>query len=196
MIKKKDIALFDMDGTIVDYQGQMIRDLNLIRGPKEPEILDLDHSDSLPSYLEARRRLIKNQTGWWRNLPWTEHGKLLIDLVRDAGFQIHILTQGPLYSQSAWSEKLLWVQDNEEYIFNEDTEITITRNKSLVYGKVLIDDYPPYIEGWLNHRSRGLVIMPAHKYNQDFKHPNVIRFDGSSTVVKNTAEALEKAKKR
>ena len=26
--------------------------------------------------------------------------------------------------------------------------VTITMDKGLVYGKVLVDDYPPYVERW------------------------------------------------
>ena len=44
----------------------------------------------------------------------------------------------------------------------------------------MVDDYPDYMSSWLNQRSRGLGIMPAHYYNQDFLHPNVIRFDGNN----------------
>jgi len=32
------IALFDMDDTLVDYQGQLIRDLQSIASPSEPPI--------------------------------------------------------------------------------------------------------------------------------------------------------------
>tara|TARA_Y100000310_G_C20512920_1_gene729762 strand:+ start:436 stop:588 length:153 start_codon:yes stop_codon:yes gene_type:complete len=49
--------------------------------------------------------------------------------------------------------------------------MTITEDKGIVYGKVLVDDYPCYIKRWLENRPRGLVIMPAHSYNRDFEHP-------------------------
>jgi hypothetical protein len=29
-----------------------------------------------------------------------------------------------------------------------------------LFDRVLVDDWPPYIEDWLKHRSRGLVMMP------------------------------------
>ena len=76
----------------------------------------------------------------------------------------------------------------------KDIDITITRDKSLVYGKVLVDDYPAYAERWLKHRSRGLVIMPANKDNREYKHPQVIRFDGSNLAQ--VREAMERVKLR
>ena len=57
--------------------------------------------------------------------------------------------------------------------------IHITQDKSVHYGKVLVDDYPGYIEAWLEHRPRGLVIMPAHDHNKDFVHAQVVRYDGT-----------------
>jgi hypothetical protein len=70
-----------------------------------------------------------------------------------------------------WCNKYL-----KEYIKG----VTITNDKGLVYGKVLVDDFPDYIISWLKHRPRGLIIMPAHDFNKDFKHPNVVRYDGTN----------------
>ena len=53
-------------------------------------------------------------------------------------------------------------------------DVTVTHDKGLVYGKVLFDDYPPYIERWLEHRPRGKVLMLETPYNRSFSHPNVL----------------------
>lgn len=52
--------------------------------------------------------------------------------------------------------------------------------KGLVYGAILVDDWPEYVERWLKHRPRGLVVMPASSNNVGYNHPNVIRYDGSN----------------
>jgi hypothetical protein len=52
-------------------------------------------------------------------------------------------------------------------------QITITMDKSLTYGRVLVDDYPDYALGWLEHRPRGLVIMPKSEACKGFSHNNV-----------------------
>lgn len=92
------------------------------------------------------------------------------------GYRVMILTQGPRRNTSAWSGKKRWIDEN----LGEDTDITITRDKGLVYGKVLVDDYPPYIERWLAWRKNGLVIMPANASNGSYNHRQVIRYDGKN----------------
>jgi hypothetical protein len=73
-----------------------------------------------------------------------------------------------------------------------DVDITITRDKGLVYGLVLVDDWPKYILRWLKWRPRGLVIMPASTSNEKFKHPQVIRYDGSRESFDQVDTAMRK----
>ena len=98
-----------------------------------------------------------------------------------------ILTQGPRQNPSSWAGKKKWIDKH----LGEDTDITITRDKGLVYGKTLVDDYPGYIDRWLKWRKRGLVIMPANKQNENYTHPQVIRYDGSN--LNQVRKAMEKA---
>ena len=58
----------------------------------------------------------------------------------------------------------------------------------------MVDDYPEYVGAWLNYRPRGLVIMPAQRWNENFTHSQVIRYDGSN--LGKVREALEKVKGR
>jgi hypothetical protein len=58
--------------------------------------------------------------------------------------------------------------------------VTITHDKGIVYGAVLVDDWPEYVTSWLEHRPRGLVIMPAHNHNVGFAHSQVVRYDGTN----------------
>ena len=86
------------------------------------------------------------------------------------------------------SGKKKWIDKN----LGEDVDFTITRDKGLVYGKVLVDDYPQYIERWLKWRERGLVIMPANESNKYFNHQQVIRYDG--TNLEEVSKAMERVK--
>ena len=167
------IALIDMDGTVVDYDGQMRVDLERLRAPSEPHY-DLLGPGDHPSYIEARMSLIKRQPGWWRNLPKLQVGMQIVEILRSMKFSLHILTKGPYKTTTAWTEKVDWARENLP-----DAQITITEEKGLVYGKVLVDDWPPYVESWLKNRPRGLVIMPAHPWNAHIVHPNIVRFDGT-----------------
>ncbi len=169
------IALVDMDGTLCDYEGAMRRDLEALRAPSEPPLApDLWTSEHLP-HMKARMDLVKRQSGWWRELHAIPENFEVLAVMRRLAFDIHILTKGPWRTTSAWSEKVDWCR---EHVPN--ASVHISEDKGLVYGKVLMDDYPPYIRRWLEWRPRGQVIMPAWPWNADFSHPNVLRYDGTN----------------
>lgn len=180
------IALIDLDGTVADYDGAMRAALETIRSPGEPEF---GGWDAVPPYMKARMDLIKRQTGFWKKLPRLELGFHIVEELRKLGFEMHTLTKGPKRTTSAWTEKVEWSQEHIS-----DALVTVTQDKSLVYGRVLVDDFPPYFEKWLEVRPRGLVIAVAHPWNADVKHPNVVRYDGNNRdeVIERLRRAYER----
>lgn len=170
------VALFDLDGTLADYDGALLRDLKLIQSPGEASPWEENTFADIP-YLEARRHMITSQVGWWLKLDQFKLGWDILEEVKRLGFRVVVLTKGPSTKFSAWSEKVEWCNENLKHYIDG---VTITHDKSLVYGKVLVDDYPDYVTAWLRNRPRGLVIMPAHSYNKDFKHEQVVRYDGTN----------------
>ena len=176
--KKTKIALFAMDGSTVDYDAGMRHYLDLIRSPDEPVDFDRDQE---PPYMEARRKLIQNQPGFWLNLQPLQAGLEIYQDIMDVGFSPHFLTQGPQKAPNAWSEKLLWVQKHFPNV-----DISITRNKSISYGRILVDDWPDFFLPWLKWRPRGLVIAIKQKWNESYQnnaHPNVVVYDGTNREV-------------
>ena len=172
-MKRNKIALFDMDGTLADYDGQLLKDLKLIASEHEPPpVLYAD----VP-YLEARRHVVTSQVGWWIKLEKFQLGWDVLELAKEIGYSISILTKGPSTKHSAWAEKIEWCN---RHLADYVDGVTITHDKGLVYGAVLVDNWPDYIRNWLEHRPRGLVIMPANDHNIGFTHPNVVRYDGSN----------------
>lgn len=165
------VALIDMDGTLADYDGQMRQDLLPVMNPAEV-FPALGPNDDLP-HIEARKNLIKRQPGWWRKLPKLADGFHILDVLRALDFRLMILTKGPYSTTAAWTEKVEWCREHVP-----DAQVSIVEDKGLVYGKVLVDDWPPYIIRWLEWRPRGLVVMPDRPWNQGFKHPNVLRYRG------------------
>lgn len=182
------IALFDMDGTLFDYNLGLKAELNKIRSPSESEVKF--NFNNNPEYLRNRIDLITSSESWWENLPKFQLGWDVLAIVKELGYRIHILTQGPKKNPAAWSGKKKCIDKH----FGEDFDLTLTRNKGLVYGKVLVDDYPEYIDKWLEWRKRGLVIMPANDFNKNYSNPQVIRYDGNN--LKEVYEALVKIKSR
>jgi 5'-nucleotidase len=174
-MKRPKIALFDLDGTLADYDGQLLKDLQLIASPYEPP--PVLYSDI--AYLEARRHIITSQVGWFLKLGKFKLGWDILDVTKAIGYSISVLTKGPSTKHAAWAEKVEWCN---QHLAGYIDGVTISHDKGLVYGAVLVDDWPDYIESWLMHRPRGLVIMPANDHNISFAHPNVLRYDGSNIV--------------
>lgn len=172
-MKRDKIVLFDLDGTLADYDGQLLKDLQRIASEYEPP--PVLYADT--PYLEARRQVITSQVGWWLKLEKFQLGWDILEIAEEIGYTIAVLTKGPSTKHAAWAEKIEWCN---RHLAGYVDGVTITHDKGLVYGAALVDDYPEYIKKWLEHRPRGLVIMPAHDHNEGFTHPNVVRYDGTN----------------
>ncbi|MEK6895552.1 MAG: hypothetical protein AABX48_03450 [Nanoarchaeota archaeon] len=183
--KSENVALFDMDGTLCGYDSALRKSLQELRSSYEPEIGDVFREE--PDYIKNRIKLITSSEEWWAKLPRLKFGGDILKVARNLDYRIMILTQGPRRNPASWAGKKRWVDAN----LGEDTDVTITRDKGLVYGRVLVDDFPEYIERWLEWRKRGLVIMPANEGNKNYRHPQVIRYDG-----KNLSEVVQALQER
>lgn len=174
--KARAIALIDLDGTLADFDGAMLSCMRKISHPSEGDVESkLVNQSTEPEYIRERRRLIKNMPGFWRELPRLERGFEILHAVEKLDYDPIVLTNGPKKHQAAWQEKKDWCDLNVPHL-----PVIVGRDKGLVYGKVLVDDWPEYIVRWLEWRPRGLVIMPAQPWNERFAHANVFRYDGKN----------------
>lgn len=187
-----NIGLFDMDGSLADYEGQLHADISRLVGETERQkfvelgMWQADEQEPFKSLI----RLIKKQPCWWRNLPVLENGMRIWRMALQIGFDNHVLTKGPKRYPRAWKEKVEWCQQN----LGELTDVHITSNKAMVYGKFLYDDYPDYMDRWLKARPRGLGIMPVNRTNLSYSHPRCIKWDGNN--VDEVRDALEECYNR
>jgi 5'-nucleotidase len=177
------IALFDMDGSLADFDGALRSILEEMRAPSEPPIPDNLWDMEREPYIKARMRAIKAVPGFWLNLEPIRMGFEVYYLAKSIGFTNEILTKGPKSHALAWAEKLQWVQkyfgtNVDVHIVSDNAEGNPSSGKGRVYGRVLYDDYPDYMLKWLKHRPRGLGIMPVTPANRDFTHPQVLRYNG------------------
>lgn len=168
------IALFDMDDTLFDYRGSLRTELEKIRSPDESDI-PLNFQE-YPEYLRNRIRLITSSESFWSEMPKLQLGWNILKIAQELDYRIMILTQGPQKKPMAWSGKKRCIDKH----FGETCDITLTRDKGLVYGKLLVDDFPAYGERWLKWRKRGHVIMPANDSNIGYQHLQVTRYDGTN----------------
>lgn len=186
------VALIDLDGTVADYDTAMKSELDVLRSPGEPPVVDryMDREGQEvreAPHLEKRRKLIQQKPGFWRNLPRHPLGFQVIEEMRALKFTLGVLTKGPGKTPGAWTEKFEWCQLNLP-----DADVTITQNKARVYGRVLFDDWPDYFVPWLKHRPRGLVISVAQPWNANMSEivaqakamgaesPRIVRYDGTN----------------
>jgi 5'(3')-deoxyribonucleotidase len=191
------VALIDLDGTVADCDGALQEAMKLLQAPEEPLYQDRYSGGIEPPYIEMRRKLIQRQPGFWRNLKPIPRGFEVVHELRQAGFSLHVLTKGPQKNGAAWGEKLEWA-----HVHLPDAVVTVTGDKSLVYGRILFDDFPPYFTAWLKVRPRGLVICLAHPWNKDFApggksaQPNILRYDGDTVHLEDLQMAIWRAYQR
>jgi 5'-nucleotidase len=192
------IALIDLDGTVADYDTEMRAQMALLRAPGEPEYTHRPtYDEDAPAHITARRKAIQRQVGFWKNLKPIALGFQVVEELRRLQFGLHVLTKGPTSTPNAWSEKLEWCKEHLP-----DAGVTISGDKSLVYGRVLFDDFPPYFEKWLSVRPRGLVICLPHPWNEGYdkggpkEHPNVFRYHGTPTAKTELTARLTRAFER
>lgn len=181
------IALFDLDGTLADYDGRMRRDMETLQVPGEPDFPV--HGPDAPDYFWARQDLIKAQPGWWLRLSKLSLGFDILKLADELGFEIQVLTKGPHNTPSAWMEKVEWCREN----IGESVKVTVTEEKSLVCGSVLVDDCPEYVSAWLKRHRSGAGVVPAQPINDGYSHPRAVRYDGANLpLVRGMLEALRR----
>lgn len=187
---REPVALIDLDNTLCDYAGAMDRDMKKIMSPDEAIVGW--HGDDVPAYITERKKLIQDQPGWWQNLDCIGLGMSIAAELGALGYRRMILTKGPgKRNAGAWTEKVLWCREHVPGV-----PVTVTADKSLVYGTLLVDDFPEYIEAWLNNRPRGVVLMPAQPWNADYKHERVLRvtFDNLLEAVDLARRAAERVR--
>lgn len=170
------IALVDLDGTLCNCREVILERLEELRGPNDNPEDELKFEP--PPHILARQRIIMSSPGFWRNLKPIPSGLQLVNLLVELKFKTHVCTKGPRYNASAWAEKFEWCR-----IHVPDLSVIVSEDKSLIYGDVLVDDWPPYISLWRQRCPKGFVILPTQPWNEDIKVEhleNSIRYDGTN----------------
>ena len=175
MKKADNVILFDLDNTLVDWDEQILKDMNSLRSENEPEIISLPKG-RLKNYLRKRMDFIMQNIQWWENLKIRQIGMDIWNLAGELEFERVILTQGPRKNPKAWTGKKLWVDKN----LGQDTKLIITRDKTLVDGAVLVDDWPLYIIPWLKEHPTRHIILPMHHHNTTFTNKQAIKYTGKN----------------
>ncbi len=187
---KNLVALFDMDDTLCDTNGQRERDLRKFLSD-ESEIVTDYLSPKCPLHVKKLLREVISQPHWWENLPKMKDGFQLYDLMKSEGITIEILTKMPeTYPLALW-EKLVWCKKNTPEVDN----INLTLKKRRYPGDILIDDWPSYVTAWLDYNKNGRAILPLREWNKDYQNPRAIHYTGKNIdQVKNLIAELKQGK--
>jgi 5'(3')-deoxyribonucleotidase len=183
------IGLFDLDGTMADFDKSMAHHLELLRSPGEDPAKDETAFEDIP-HMKARRRLIKQLPGFWRTFSRLQAGFDILALMEDLKFSNYVLSKSPRKFPLAASEKIGWCVEHLPNL-----PVILSEEKSLVYGKVLVDDWPSYVEKWVKFRPRGLVISVAQRWNEGIEKlspaGNIIRYSGPEQLPDIKARLVE-----
>lgn len=173
---EKPIFLCDMDDSLFDWSGEIVRTLNEIASPNEETYTQDNWRERTKSpHVKNRVELIKSRPNFYKNLPILSDGLSVWEAARSIGYDCQILTKGPYFQSQGWTEKYDCIRKHLGAAVN----VHIVMDKSLVYGAVLYDDSPEYMRAWLKRRPRGLGIMPEQPYNLDFSHSQVIKHNNN-----------------
>ncbi|MBT3985511.1 hypothetical protein HOD38_05070 [archaeon] len=172
--------LVDLDGTLADYLGALVRDLDRLRSPGE-EVYPPFWSEDNPDWHNERINLVRRVPGWWEALEPLASGFQVLEEAIRIGFNAHILTKNPYKLFHAANQKLAWCDRYVKPVLGVDeVEVSISPHKARVYGRVLFDDDIGFMAGWLEHRKNGLGIMTVQDHNRSYTHPQVVKWDGTN----------------
>jgi 5'-nucleotidase len=154
MASIENVALVDMDGTLCEFRPKLDADLARILGPERSKVS--------PKTIEQVEYAIRSRKGWYASLKPIALGFRIVRMLEEIGFRIVIMTKSSKEAKNAWSEKVEWISEWLPHV-----DMIVTQDKGLVYGKLLVDDYPGHFFRWLEHRPRGVVIMPQQPWNKE-----------------------------
>lgn len=169
------IALIDLDGTLADCAAAIRRGLGPAADHVDAETLGTLGAPTSTTAARRQRRVM-SEPGFWLDLEPLPQGLQLLQMLSDIGFETCILTKGPRDLPAAWSEKFAWCRRHAP-----GSKVIITEDKSLVFGHVLVEDWPPYIADWRRRNPHGYVVVPSQPWNADAELealPHAMRYDG------------------
>jgi len=169
------IALIDLGDTLADCTPALQARLAAMAGSEERRAGEAPAA--LAAQVDRWRSAILAAPGFWRGLSARPQGMALLEMLRGAGFAVHVVTKGPYAAPQVWADKVAWCRAHVP-----DVPVVVCDDKSRVHGHVLVDDWLPYVERWQRQWPEGLAIIPAQPWNADAPAAfadRCVRFDGS-----------------
>lgn len=143
-MNNKRIILVDQDGVIADYELHLLnifhkRHPDLPRLPKAA-LCRFETEENYAQEFHHELEEITHEPGFFLCLPKIDGAIPALRNLLHSGFDVRICTAPKKRFKHCTTEKLLWIERHLGQGFVERT--IITRDKTLVYGNILIDDKP------------------------------------------------------
>lgn len=143
----KKIILVDMDGVLADFEGRFLENWRK-KFPNHPIIplaeretfyLEEDYPDGLKKDIES----IFRAPGFFQNLKIISGSKEALTKMESLGHEVFICTSPISKYENCVLEKYHWVSKNLGYEWTK--KMIVTKDKTLIYGDILIDDKPKHL---------------------------------------------------
>lgn len=143
----KKIILVDMDGVLADFEARFL-EIWKKKFPHHPHVpLEKRETfylmESYPGGLEKDIDSIYTAPGFFQNLGVISGGKEALAEMQGLGHDVFICTSPISKYENCVLEKYDWVAKNLGYEWTK--KMILTKDKTLVYGDILIDDKPEQI---------------------------------------------------
>lgn len=142
----KKIILVDMDDVLADFEGQFLETWKK-KFPRHPYVPiekreTFRIEDNYPGEFEKDIRNIYTAPGFFENLSLIPGAKEAIAKMQSLGHDVFICTSPISAYENCVLEKYHWVAKNLGYEWTK--RMIVTKDKTLIYGDILIDDKPEH----------------------------------------------------
>lgn len=141
----KKIILVDMDGVLADFEAGFLK-IWKRRFPHHPQTLEKRKTfrlaDSLPNGLNQDIRSVLSSPGFFANLKPIPRAKEALEKMQKLGHEVLICTSPISEYENCVLGKYRWVAKNLGFDWTK--KVIMTKDKTLIFGNILIDDKPEY----------------------------------------------------
>lgn len=178
----KMIILVDIDGVLADFEEGFAKEWKK-KFPQHSQILFKKRktfylADTSPDGLGKEIQSILSSPGFFKNLDIISGGKEALKKMETLGHKVIICTSPISNYKNCVLEKYHWIEKNLGFKWTK--RIIMTKDKTLVFGDILIDDKPEHIG--LRKSAWKHVLFDA-PYNQHVKTKLRITWDNWERIL-------------